>query len=75
MSGDCESDEIALRAKLGLRAIRIGVRQAALEHQREGRPMVIWRDGRVQWVPAEEVLADIDKADAADRDSDPSAPQ
>ncbi len=32
-----------------------GVQQAIREHKRDGRPMVSWRDGKVVWVPPEEL--------------------
>jgi hypothetical protein len=35
--------------------IREGVRQAIELHRRAGVPMVVWRDGRVQWISADEV--------------------
>ena len=32
------------------------VRQAALEHKREGLPMVVWEDGKVKEISADEFL-------------------
>ncbi len=37
------------------RALGAAVRDALLRHKRDGDPVVIWRDGRVVWVPAEEI--------------------
>jgi len=41
-------------------AVRLAVRDAFLEHKREGRPVVIWRDGKVVWISAEEALGELD---------------
>lgn len=41
-------------------AVRQGVRDALLEHKREGLPVVIWRDGKVVWISAEEALGESD---------------
>ena len=38
------------------RAFRRAVRKALLEHKRDGDPIVEWRDGKVVWVPAEEIV-------------------
>jgi hypothetical protein len=40
-------------------AIRLAVRDAFLEHKREGLPVVIWRDGKPVWISAEEALGEI----------------
>ena len=37
------------------RALRRGVRLALLEHKRAGNPIAEWRDGKVVWVPPEEI--------------------
>ncbi len=34
-------------------AMNAGVRQARAMHIALGQPIVIWRDGRIQWVDAE----------------------
>ncbi len=36
-------------------AARQAVRDALLFHKRMGNPICIWRDGRVVWIPAEEI--------------------
>lgn len=41
-------------------AIRLAVRDAFLEHKREGLPVVIWRDGKAVWISAEEALGELD---------------
>lgn len=37
-------------------ALRKGVRDALLRHKERGNPVVIERDGKIVWVPAEELL-------------------
>ncbi len=36
-------------------ALEKAVREAILQHKREGLPVVIYRDGRAVWVQAEEL--------------------
>ena len=31
------------------------VHQAVLDHKRAGNPIAVWRDGRVVWIPAEQI--------------------
>ncbi len=38
------------------KAIQRGVREAVLAHARAGHPVAGWRDGKVVWVPPEEIL-------------------
>lgn len=38
--------------------IRRGAARAQLEHKLAGRPIYIWRDGRVVKVPPEEIVVD-----------------
>ena len=56
--------ELIADVDLVTRSIRRGVYQAALDHQRDGMPMVVWKNGQIEWVPAEEVLEDLRKADS-----------
>lgn len=37
------------------RALRQAVREALLQHKLAGRPVAIWRDGAVHWLPPEEI--------------------
>ena len=39
-----------------LRAMRKAVREAALAHKRDGAPMVIWENGKVKEISADEFL-------------------
>ena len=36
-------------------ALKKGVRDAILQHKREGLPIVIYRDGKVVWVQPEDI--------------------
>ncbi|MEO8484383.1 MAG: hypothetical protein ABI634_19405 [Acidobacteriota bacterium] len=36
-------------------ALQRGVRQALLEHQREGRPVVVFRNGKTIWLNLDEI--------------------
>ncbi len=38
------------------KALKEAVHEAILDHHRTGDPVVIWRDGKVQWVPASQLL-------------------
>lgn len=42
-------------------ALRQGVIRAARQHMDAGRPMVVWRDGRIAHVPAAMVLAALEE--------------
>ncbi len=35
--------------------------EMVVQHKRSGQPIVVWRDGKVVHVPAEEVLAELDR--------------
>jgi hypothetical protein len=37
-------------------AIQRGVNEALLDHKRTGDPIVVWRDGKVRWIPADEIV-------------------
>jgi hypothetical protein len=46
------------------RALREAVREALLRHKKLGESIVIWKDGKVVWVPPEEIeVADLDADD------------
>jgi hypothetical protein len=40
---------------LALHAMRQGVREALARHRKLGNPVAVWRDGRVVWIPADEI--------------------
>jgi hypothetical protein len=37
------------------RALARAIQQALWEHKQLGHPVVIWRDGKVVWLPPEEI--------------------
>jgi hypothetical protein len=39
-------------------AIAKAVREAVLQHKRAGNPIAVWQDGRVVWIPPEEIAVD-----------------
>jgi len=53
-------------------ALREASYEMALQHKRAGLPIVIARDGKVLHVPADEVLAELDRDRAARQN--PSTP-
>jgi hypothetical protein len=46
---------ILLETDLIERAIDRAVAQAIARHKRLGQPIVVWRDGKVVWIPAEAI--------------------
>lgn len=48
------ADDSIISAALGR-----AVRQALLEHAREGQPVATWRDEKVVWIPPAEILAQL----------------
>jgi hypothetical protein len=50
-----------------LRAMPQAVREALLVHKRLGNPVAVWRDGRVVWIPPEEIPVATDEP-RAERD-------
>jgi len=48
-----------------LEALRVAVREALRDHARAGNPVAVWRDGRVVWIPPEEIPVDDPDADDA----------
>lgn len=50
------------------RALRLAVREALWKHKIEGNPVVVWRNGRVEWIPPEEIP--IEKNPAEDEDAE-----
>jgi hypothetical protein len=50
------ADRLSDRALIGA-ALWRGVREALLSHARAGHPVATWRDGKVVWIPPDEILA------------------
>lgn len=38
------------------RRLRLAARNAVREHKRLGHPIAVWQDGKVVWIPAEEIV-------------------
>lgn len=38
-----------------LAAMRQAVREAMLRHKRDGLPVAVWRNGRVEWIQPEDI--------------------
>lgn len=59
MTGDTESDlppaERVHDIPRILRALREAVLDALASHKLAGNPVAIWRDGRVEWIPPEDI--------------------
>jgi hypothetical protein len=48
-------------------AMDAAVREAVLQHKHKGLPLAVWRDGKVAWIPAEDVEAVSDTPSAPTR--------
>lgn len=61
MSSEFEEDKISAafrdRDKI-TQALASGVRKALLEHKKLGNSVAVWRDGKVVWIPPEEIPVD-----------------
>jgi hypothetical protein len=66
-------EEALARGAVIDQAAREGVRQALLRHKRLGESIVVWRDGKVVEIPAEEIQVKETPA-ALDR-ADPQPPE
>jgi hypothetical protein len=49
-------DEIFRDGTLIDKALKQGVRDALIRHKRAGNPIVAWRDGKIVWIPADEII-------------------
>ncbi len=58
MSRHPKNADRILREQRGLvtDALQHGVRDAFVRHARMGQPVVIWRNGQIEWVPAQDLL-------------------
>ena len=43
-------------------AMNAAAREAVLQHKQKGLPMVVWRDGKVAWIPPDEIDLGPDSA-------------
>jgi hypothetical protein len=49
---ELQSDHALIEA-----ALQRAVREAISKHAKDGDPIAVWRDGKVVWVPASELIA------------------
>ncbi len=47
-----EQDDVLRKIDIG---VRRGVAQALEEHRRAGRSIVVWKDGKIVWIPPEQI--------------------
>ena len=38
-----------------LRALRLAAQEALQRHKRDGHPVAVWRNGRVEWIQPEDI--------------------
>ena len=55
-----DTEELLAESEAILTAIDTAVRQALLDHKRAGNPVAAWENGRVVWIPPEQILAEDD---------------
>ena len=49
-------------------AIRKAIRDAMLSHKRLGDPVVGWKDGKVVWIPADQIEVEEERAQSVSDD-------
>jgi hypothetical protein len=60
--GSKDIDRIFVEGVLVDRAVRDAVREAIRQHRQARQPMAVWEDGKVVWVDAAELEAEVDAA-------------
>ncbi len=55
-------------------ALEEAARDAAIQHKRAGLPLVVWKHGRVAYIPAEAINDDGTIRNEDDDENDPIAP-
>ena len=58
---------IMLETDLVEHALHKAVVGAMIRHKRLGNPIVVWRDGKVVWIPAEEIEIPDTETDAQEK--------
>jgi hypothetical protein len=61
---------IMLETNLVEEALRAAVTEAVIHHKRLGNPIVVWRDGKVVWIPADEIEIPASEAREQETDND-----
>ena len=46
-----------------LRALRQAVQEALLQHKRDGNPVAVWRNARVEWIQPEDIPVPTEPSD------------
>jgi hypothetical protein len=60
-NGSKDLGELLRDSKKIQQAIKAAVHEAVRTHKLLGRPIVVWRDGKVVWIPPEEIELPEDK--------------
>lgn len=58
MSNNREEDKISTffqNPDLVKKALQLGINAALLRHKQAGNPICVWQDGKVVWIPPEEI--------------------
>lgn len=58
LNDDTEEDSLRIDT-----ALAMGVRAALRRHKHNGHPVVVWEDGKVKWIPPEEIVVPEDDSD------------
>ncbi len=58
MATDFTREHLASQSAAVEAAVKLAVRDALVQHKRAGNPICTWRDGKVVWIPAEEIQID-----------------
>ena len=53
-----EGPAMSAKDKLLLNGLRRAVRLAMIRHKQTGSPVCAWRDGRIVWIPPDEIPTD-----------------
>lgn len=59
-SSSKDLDKIFKEGTLIDNALKEAVRKALLHHKRNGNSVVTWQDGKVVWIPADQIQVDMD---------------
>lgn len=52
--------ELVLDPARTLAAVRLAVREALLDHKRRGNSVVVWDNGRVKWIAAQDIVLPVE---------------
>ena len=42
-------------------SLALSVQEALVRHKRAGKPVAVWRNGRVEWIPPEDIPDTLDE--------------